>query len=171
MEKIFQILVVFALIMVLVTRFIRGKEQKFREYSFFGRFSFPMSGDLYRELLSVPMGMGEGMVAAADPENRLLFRPGPENSLVIADERTGEPVASVALEESADALLFDPMTRLLYCGSLMGTLTIVRQSDPRRYRIVQRLNIPPGCTSLSLDPHNGKVYLHAGAFVHVYFNG
>jgi hypothetical protein len=165
MEKILQILAVFALLMLAVTRSIRGKEQRFREYVFSGRFTFPLSGDLYRGLLSAEVGED---VIAADPENRLFFRPGPENSFVAADKKTGVSLASISLDEPIDAVLFDPLTRLIYCYSLEGALTILRQSGRGSYMIVQKLDIAPGGKQLSLDPHSGKIYLHAGADVFLY---
>lgn len=165
MEKILQILAVFALLMLAVTRFIRGKEQRFREYVFSGRFTFPLSGDLYRDLLSAEVGED---VIAADPENRLFLRPGPENTLVAADKKTGVSLASISVDASIDAVLFDPLTRLIYCYSLEGVLTILRQSGRDSYRIVQKLDIAAGGKQLSLDPHSGKIYLHAGADVFLY---
>ncbi|HEY4112358.1 hypothetical protein [Puia sp.] len=165
MEKILQILVVFALIMLVVNRFIRGREQRFREYVLSGHISLPLPGDLYRELLSVVVGED---VIAADPDNRLFFRPGPENTLVAADKRTGVSLASVAMGEEIDAVLFDPLSRLIYCYSLAGLLTVLRQSGRSSYRIVQRMDVPRGGMQLSLDPHSGKIYLQAEALVYVY---
>ena len=186
MEKIFQILAVLALLMLAINYFIKGKERKFQEYSFSGRFIFPLSGDGYRDLLSVPMvARGAEMAAGAevtqgattvgaavvaDRENHLLFRGRTDRTLEVVDEATGVSVATIALEWGADAVLFDPLTRLIYCGSVEGVVTIIRQSGADVYRIVQRLAVPKDGTALSLDPHNGKVYLHVGAEVFVYGN-
>lgn len=186
MEKIFQILAVLALLMVAINYFIKGKERRFQEYSFSGRFIFPLSGDGYRDLLTVPIiprgaevtvgaevvqdAMTVGSAVVEDRENHLLFRGRANRALEVVDEATGTSVATIALEWSVDAVLFDPLTRLIYCGSVEGAVTIIRQSAADVYRIVQRLAVPKDGTTLSLDPHNGKVYLHVGAEVFVYGN-
>jgi hypothetical protein len=180
MEKIFQILIVFALLIFAITRFLRGKERKYREYAFSGRFTFPLSGNLDL-LTAVVIRPGEGDVmedvervlpaAAVDEENHLFFRRGGGKTLEIVDEANGVLAGRVSLDWEADAILFDPLTRLIFCGSMEGAVTIIRQFMPDQYKIVQRLGVPKDCTALSLDPHNGKLYVHVGTEVSVYANG
>jgi hypothetical protein len=190
MEKIFQILIVFALMIFAITWFIRGRERKYHEYSFSGRFTFPLSGDWRRDLLSASVirpgerdvvalyapGEEDDVVSggkvrpAADEENHLLFRRGGDKTLEIVDEVNGVLAGTVALEWNADVLLFDPLTRLIFCGSVEGAVTIIRQVLPDVYKTVQRLAVPPDFTAMSLDPLNGKLYVHFGASVSVYTN-
>jgi len=206
MEKIFQILIVFVLLMIAVTWLVRGRERKYREYSFSGRFTFPLSGDL--DLLTAVVtrpgdgemvvsearaGKEESVVAkegdlvsvgeerveagkvlpetAVDAENHLFFRRGGGKTLEIVDEANGVLAGKVSLDWEADAILFDPLARLIFCGSMEGAVTIIRQFMPDQYKIVQRLGVPKDCTALSLDPHNGKLYVHVGTDVSVYTNG
>jgi len=195
MEKIFQILIVFVLLMIAVTWLVRGRERKYREYSFSGRFTFPLSGgvDLLTAVVSRP-GDGEVVedgevvgevradgeraeagkvlpVTAVDVENHLAFRRGGGKTLEIIDEANGVLAGRVSLDWEADAILFDPLTRLIFCGSMEGAVTIIRQFMTDQYKIVQRLGVPKDCTALSLDPDNGKLYVHVGTEVSVYANG
>jgi hypothetical protein len=160
MEKIFQILIVFALMIFAITWFIRGRERKYREYSFSGRFTFPLSGDWSRDLIS----------AAEDKENHLFFRRGRDKTLEIVDEANGVLIGAVTLEWDADVLLFDPGSRLIFCGSVEGAVTIIRQVLPDVYKTVQRLAVPKDCTAMSLEPHSGKLYMHFGVSAFVYTN-
>ena len=83
MEKILQILAVFALLMLVVTRFLREREEKFRRFGFLGRLKggLPEGGDGEvmkgmsgtaedRDRLGVPDGMDAFLF---DEGNRLLF--------------------------------------------------------------------------------------------------
>jgi hypothetical protein len=171
MEKIFQILSVFALLMLVITYSVKAKEKKFRDYIFSGRFTFPLSGDLSRQLIAASVVMGDEIVpVAADRENQLSFRGGQGRTLEVADEQTGRIIAAVSLETGADAVLFDPASRLIYCCSLDGALTIIRQMGRERYKIVQYLIVPDAFTGLAVDPQTGKLYVQAGGFVSVYSN-
>lgn len=165
MEKIFQILVVFALMVFVITWFMRGKDRKFREYSFSGRFTFPLSGDMHRDLVTASV---VGPVEAADAENHLLFRGGSGKILEIIDGVNNLITGTVSLDWDADVVLFDPGTRLIFCGSVEGAVTIIRPATQGSYKVLQRLAVPKDCTALSLDPHNGKLYVHVGTSVFVY---
>lgn len=110
------------------------------------------------------------MRSAVDAENHLLFRRGGDKILEIVDEANGVLAGTVALEWSADAVLFDPGARLIYCCSVEGAVTIIRQVLPDVYKTVQRLAVPRDCTALSLDRQNGKLYVHIGAEAFVYTN-
>jgi hypothetical protein len=61
MEKIFQILAVFALMMLIVRRFIKGREPRFHPYDYIGRIKPPL-----------PPGVAERLVSAVFvlPEDR-----------------------------------------------------------------------------------------------------
>jgi hypothetical protein len=147
MEKIFQILIVFALLIFAITWFLRSKERKWQDYVFSGQFTFPLSGDMHRDLLTAVVGDRHG-----------------EDAIALAG------LAELEWEANADVILFDPVTRLIYCGSMEGVVTIIRQSTQGGYKTLQQLIIPKECTALSLDPHTGKLYVHVGATVFVYIN-
>jgi hypothetical protein len=180
MEKIFQILIVFALLVFAITWFMRGKDRRYREYAFSGRFTFPLSGDMHRDLLTAmvirpgeergPAVDSQEQGAAADMENQLLFRRGDGKILEIIDEVNNVITGTIALDWDADVVLFDPGTRLIFCGSVEGAVTIIRPSTQGIYKIVQRLAVPKDYTALSVDPHNGKLYVHVGAEVSVFAN-
>jgi len=116
------------------------------------------------------LAMAEEMRPAVDKENHLFFRRGRDKTLEIVDEANGVLIGTVTLEWDADVLLFDPGTRLIFCGSVEGAVTIIRQLLPDVYKTVQRLAVPQDCTAMSLDPHSGKLYMHFGASVFVYTN-
>ena len=50
MDKIYQILAVFALIMLLVSRFIRGREVRYHSYDFIRRFKPPLPAEVEERL-------------------------------------------------------------------------------------------------------------------------
>jgi hypothetical protein len=187
MEKIFQILAVFVLLMLVITRFVRSREFKFREYIFLRRISHSLPPDISRRLLTTLLSPFAAPSPAADRENGLVFQRAPDTTggLEIVDEGKGLVVALLEIDP-VDALLFDPVTRLIYCCSVQGVLTIVRQTgregQPERddqsrregqsgrdaYQVLQLLAVPPDGEWLALDPVDKKLYVGAGGYYFVF---
>jgi hypothetical protein len=126
MEKILQILAVFALLMLVVTRFIREREEKFRRFGFLGRLKDGLQGD--GELI-------EGVFGPAEERERL-----------------GVP-------DGADAFLFDEGSRLLFCYTVEGRLTIYRRLAGGVKRELQELSVPLDCSAMWWNPQDRKIYL------------
>ena len=66
MDRIFQILVVLALVMLLVSRFIKGREPRYRPYEYIRRQKPPLSPEVEGRLLAAVPGPQEGY-----PEDRV----------------------------------------------------------------------------------------------------
>jgi hypothetical protein len=172
MEKILQILAVFALLMLVITWFFRDREFKLRDYIFSYRFRGSLPTGIRQRMLSgavSPVEEGEP-VQVTDHENGLVFRRGPDmvRALEIADEQTGLIISTTEIIDTVDAILFDPATRLIYCYGALGSITIVRQSGRDNYRIEQTLAAPVNGAVLSLDPKDKKIYLDAGGSYFVF---
>lgn len=170
MEKIYKILAVFGLLMLAITYSMYARERKFREYYFSKRINLPFPGDPDWDLLFIHAAVGEEGARITDSENQLSFSPGIGPTLLVSDAATGNTIATIPLEEKAEALVFDPATRLIYSCSAEGALTIIRQGSRGIYKIAQRLLIPKGCHTLILDPKTGRIYLPVEGSVLVYTN-
>jgi len=73
MEKIYKILVVFALLMLVITYSIRARERRFREYFFSKRLPPPFPVELGLGFLSVRVAGQDEYPQAEDLENELSF--------------------------------------------------------------------------------------------------
>jgi hypothetical protein len=137
MEKILQILAVFALLMLVVARFIREREEKFRRFGFLGR----LKGGL--------QGSGDGDLMEG------VFGPAEER------ERLGVP-------DGMDAFLFDEGSRLLFCYTVEGRLTIYRRLAGGVKRELQELSVPLDCSAMWWSPQDWKIFLEEGGDWFVY---
>jgi hypothetical protein len=173
MDKVFKIVIVFALLMLIILFSFRAREKKFREYGLVKRGVIPLPGD--PDWVTLMAAGAEAGPEARDLENRLLFSPATGMTagmaITVSDAETGEPWVTIPLDEPAGALVFDPATKLLYSHSLEGVLTIIRQSGRDDYRIMQRLPVPKASRAPVLDLRTGKIYLIAEGQVWIYANG
>jgi hypothetical protein len=183
MDKVFQILVVFALLMLVITYSVRVRERKIRPFYLFKKIILPFPGDpewnaLALGLVSVDgedetelrISGSAGGDLAIDQENHLSFRPGEGATISVIELSTGEVVNTILPDEQADSVAFDPTARLVFSYSREGAMSIVQQNSRDRYIIVQRMLVPKNGSALVADPKSGKIYLVAGSSVFVYAN-
>lgn len=63
MDKIFQILAVLVLLMLLISRFIKGREPRYRPYDYIKRFKPPLPPGVEERLIAAAPGAPEGVTA------------------------------------------------------------------------------------------------------------
>jgi hypothetical protein len=139
MEKVLQILIVFALLMLVVSRFFREREPRFRPYDYLNRLRPPLPAAVEQRLIAAVFGAEEAVE---------WVKPG--------------------VDGHADAVLFDADSRLLFSYSVVGRLVIYRRGAKGKYRQVQELAAPLDCTAMALDPEDGKLYFESNDYLFVY---
>jgi hypothetical protein len=141
MEKVLQILAVFALLMLIIWRSIRGREDWFRRFSFVGRARQPLGEEVQRRLVKGVFG-GEG-------------------GLEGGREAFGVPVES-------EAFLWDEESGMLLVYWRDGKLVIYRRMVGGRNRELQELAVPMDCSGITWDPEEQKIFLEEGGDYFVY---
>ena len=67
MEKVLQIVAVFALMMLIINRFIRGREPRYRAYNYLTRLKPPLIAEVGQRLVTAVFGVGmEGLPGQVD---------------------------------------------------------------------------------------------------------
>jgi len=120
MDKIFQILVVLVLLMLLITRFIKGRDPRYRPYDYLRRFKPPLPPGVEERLVmanaGAPEGFVEGRVDLFIIDAGLVFCYNAEGRLTIyrqeGDRYKQKQELPVPLECTAMAL--DPAEGMLY---------------------------------------------------------
>jgi hypothetical protein len=147
MDKIFQILAVFALMMLIVRRFIKGREPRFHPYDYINRIKRPL-----------PPVVAERLVSA-------VFRPAEEGGMSLQGGGEFEDRGRYPVEGGVDAFLLYAAGGLVFCYSAVGRLTIFRQTPLRQ---VQELAVPLDCTAIAFDPDDERLYFETGGSLFVY---
>ncbi len=63
-----------------------------------------------------------------------------------------------------DAVVYDPATKLIFCSNGDGTTTIIKQSTPDAYSVVQTLNTQVRAKTMALDLATHKIYFSVASF-------
>ena len=97
---------------------------------------------------------------AIDSERRRLFAVCSGNALfVVFDLETHRIVTSVKIGGGPDSVAFDPALHRIYSAGRSGTLTVIQQDAPDRYRVLDEIHTHYGAHTLAVDPASHKVFV------------
>ena len=103
---------------------------------------------------------------AIDTAHQRLFSGcrGDGGVMAISDYEAGTVVATVKIGQGVDGAGFDPSTGDAFASAADGTLTVIHEDSPDKYRVVQTLQTAPGARNMGLDPTTHKVFVVSAKF-------
>ena len=112
-----------------------------------------------------PAAPGEGGTGLdIDPEHHRLFSTCGNDRLVVFDSDTGKVVATPAIGEDADGVVFDAATGQIFTSNADQTMTVLHEDTPDKYSLVQTVATGVGAKQITLDPKTGRIFLPTGRF-------
>lgn len=85
--------------------------------------------------------------------------------LKVLDARTGTELASLAVGEGADAVIYDKVTKRAFVPSAVdGLLTVLSVNGPRDVRVLEQVPTQIGTRTGAIDSKTGTLYLPAARF-------
>jgi DNA-binding beta-propeller fold protein YncE len=109
-------------------------------------------------------GCEEPSGLAIDPKHRRLFAGCHNKVMAIVNADDGKVVATVPIGQGVDANGFDPGTELAFSSNGDGTLTVVHEDAPDKFKVVQNADTQRGARTMALDPKTHDVYLVTAEF-------
>jgi DNA-binding beta-propeller fold protein YncE len=101
---------------------------------------------------------------AMDTKNRRLFIGCHNQQVIIMNADNGKVVDKQPIGRGVDASSFDPGTSLAFCSCGDGTVTVVHQVGPDKYKVVQNVKTQRGSRTMTLDPKTHRLFLAAAKF-------
>ena len=101
-----------------------------------------------------PLAPGEEPTGLAfDPRAGRLFSACHNEKLVVTDSKTGKQVAVLPIGQGVDGAAFDPSTgNVITSNGAAGTLTVIHQDSPTKYRVVATIPTQRGARTLAISP-------------------
>lgn len=110
-----------------------------------------------------PCGGPTGL--AMDTGNSRLFTACRENKgMSVVDMNSGKVIMTLPIGAGVDAVVYDPVTKLIFCSCGDGTTTIIKQEAADSYKVVQTLKTQNRAKTMALDLKTHKIYLSAPGF-------
>ena len=124
---------------------------------------------LMKTIKHYPLGdIGRCNGLALDVKNGILFAAcalgrttgqTPQPVMVILSARDGHIITTLPLAGPSDGAAFNPKTMEAFSSHSNGTLTVVKETSPTTFNVVQNLQTMDGARTLSLDPTTGNIYV------------
>ena len=101
---------------------------------------------------------------AIDTASHRLFSGCRSGVLAVSDYRNGKVVATLPIGKGVDGAGFDPASGNVFASNASGTLTVIHQDSPDRYRVIQNLETAQGSRNMGLDPTNHRIFVVSAKF-------
>jgi DNA-binding beta-propeller fold protein YncE len=105
-----------------------------------------------------PTGMG------LDSVNNRLFSGCHNKIMTIVDTTAGTVIATMPIGANVDGNGFDAGTGLAFSANGDGTLTVVRETSPGNFEVVETVTTQRGSRTMVIDPQTHNIYLPAAQF-------
>ena len=96
---------------------------------------------------------------AFDIKNNILFAGCDNKMMAIVNAKTGKVITTVPIGGRVDACGFDPETKLAFSSNGEGTLTVVKEESPEKFKVVDNIATDKSLRTMVLDPNTHNVYL------------
>jgi YVTN family beta-propeller protein len=96
---------------------------------------------------------------AMDRAKRRLFASCHNEKMVVMDAETGIVLATPPIGKGTDAAVFDADAGLAFSSNGDGTLTVVRESEPGKFTVVETVTTEAGARTMALDPKTHHLFL------------
>jgi DNA-binding beta-propeller fold protein YncE len=96
---------------------------------------------------------------AIDTQHHRLFIGCSNKMMAVMDTGSGKVVATLPIGEGVDANGFDPGTGLAFSSNGEGTLTVVHEDSPDKFRMVENVKTQRGARTMALDRKTHNVLL------------
>jgi DNA-binding beta-propeller fold protein YncE len=96
---------------------------------------------------------------AFDKKNDILFSGCDNKLMAVIDAKTLKVIATLPIGKGVDACGFDPGTKLAFSSNGEGTLTVIHEISPKKYKVIDNITTEKGLRTMALDPTNHNIYL------------
>jgi DNA-binding beta-propeller fold protein YncE len=101
---------------------------------------------------------------AIDTRHHRLFSGCRSAVMAVSDYQAGKVVATVPIGAGVDGSAFDPASGDAFASNADGTLTVIHQDAPDRYRVAQTVQTALAARNMGLDPTNHRLFLVSAKF-------
>ena len=101
---------------------------------------------------------------AIDTAHHRLFSGCRSGVMAVSDYQAGKVVATLPIGMGVDGAGFDSASGDAFASNADGTLTVIHQDSPDKYRVVENVPTPQGSRNMGLDPTNHRVFVVSGKF-------
>lgn len=101
---------------------------------------------------------------ALDIENHRLFAVCGNKLMVVLNALTGEVITTLPTGSGTDGVAFDPSTKRIYSSNGEGTLTVIQQTGPDKYEVLENVPTLRGARTIAVDRKTHHIFMPTAEF-------
>jgi DNA-binding beta-propeller fold protein YncE len=101
---------------------------------------------------------------AIDRMHRRLFSTCSNNMMIVLDANSGTVVGQLPIGSGVDGAGFDPATQYAFSSNGEGTLTVVKEDSPNKFRAVENILTRKGARTMIVDEKTHRLYMVSAKF-------
>src|SRR6185295_15328436 len=101
---------------------------------------------------------------ALDVKHNRLFCACGNRMMVVLDAASGKVLATPPIGDKVDGAGFDTATGTAFASNGEGSLTVIRETSPGKFEVVQTLATRKGAKTMALDAATHRIYLPTAEF-------
>jgi YVTN family beta-propeller protein len=95
---------------------------------------------------------------AIDRTNRRLFAAGRNKLMAVIDITSGKVITTLPIGGGVDGCVYDPKLHLIFCSNGEGTITVIKQESPNKYKVLDNIATLNGAKTIAIDEKTHRVY-------------
>jgi len=102
---------------------------------------------------------------AIDVATKRLFAGCENKLLIVMNAENGKIVKELPIGDGSDGVVFDPELKNVFSSNGEGTLTVIHESSPKKFEVVENAPTKRGARTSAVDVKTHKVYLPTADFM------
>ncbi|HKJ33882.1 MAG TPA: YncE family protein [Balneolales bacterium] len=102
---------------------------------------------------------------AIDKEHNLLFSVCHNKQMIVSNATEGKVIAHLPIGGHVDGASYDPVLKRAYSSNGVGTLTVVQEVNPHKFKVIGDFKTQRGARTNTLDTKNHHIYLPTVSFL------
>jgi YVTN family beta-propeller protein len=112
-----------------------------------------------------PLAPGEGPTGLAiDRKHHRLFAACDNKLMAVVNSETGKLVTTFPIGTGVDGAAFDQERQLVFSSNGEGTLTVVHEDSPEKFRVLENVTTARGARTIELDQKGHRVFVVTAEF-------
>jgi YVTN family beta-propeller protein len=101
---------------------------------------------------------------ALDNENHKLFAVCGNEMMVVVDAISGKVITTLPIGRNTDGATFDPGLKRAYSSNGEGTMTVVQETSPDKFVVLETVKTLPGARTITIDKKTHHLFLTTAEF-------
>jgi len=84
--------------------------------------------------------------------------------MVVADAISGKVITTLPIGRNTDGATFDPVLKRAYSSNGEGTMTVVQETGPDKFIVLETVKTLPGARTIAIDKKTSHLFLTTAEF-------